>query len=81
MALETAAEAFVPVKLALLELALLQLWEAYAGSEGGDPTQRLFVFGREAIEYVPEWDTMLIIVLNVLLGAVLLLRQRQRLQE
>jgi len=84
MAMETAAEAWAPVQLALLELRLLQWWDARTGGALGDPYEYLGKYVAPAVGHVlvleAQGDTLLILLLCVLLGVVLLMRQRQQLQ-
>ena len=88
MAAETAAEAAVPVALALCELYLLQLYDAYSGSKpggggggggGGAPlagaAKRAAAARASLGDAMPEWDTLLILVLSAVLVLVLLARQ------
>lgn len=61
---------------------VLRWWDAYTEGKGGDPYAALIGLlktNAEPASMLPEWDTILIIVLCVLLGFVLLLRQRRAL--
>jgi len=81
MAIETSADAWAPTQLALIELHLLQVWEARTGGALGDPYQYFGSWITPLVEVtaVIEWDTALILVLCAVLGVVVLLRQRQTL--
>ena len=86
IALETALEAWAPVHLALLELKVLQWWEARTGGSMGDPYEYLATAFAPMISILGalayfEADTLLILLLSVLLGVVLIIRQRQQLGE
>jgi len=87
MAMETASEAWAPVQLALLELRFLQWWEARTAGQLGDPYEYLSAVAAPLLsldalaEAGLEADTLIILLLCVLLGAVLLTRQRQQLQQ
>jgi len=79
-AMQTAVEAWAPVRLALLELQVLLWWDAYTEGKGGDPYAALaamFELPADVAAMMPEWDTLLILVLSFAFGGVLLLRQRQ----
>ena len=82
------AEAAVPVALALCDLYLLQLYDAYSGSKpggggggggGGAPlagaAKRAAAARASLGDAMPEWDTLLILVLSAVLVLVLLARQ------
>ena len=86
IALETALEAWAPVHLALLELRILQWWEARTGGVGGDPYEYLGTYAAPMLSMLGplaelEGDTLLILLLGALLGLVLVMRQRQQLGE
>ena len=86
VAMETAAEAWAPVQLAMLELYVLRWWEERTGGKLGDPYEYFGSFlGGASFEQLRtataglESDSLLILLLCVLLGIVLVLRQRQQL--
>ena len=84
-AMQTSAEAWTPVRLALLELQMLMWWDAYTEGKGGDPYAALaslfsFESPADAVAFAPKWDTILIALLCVAFGAVLVLRQLQALE-
>jgi len=89
MAAEAAPEAFIPVQLALLELHLLQLWEAYTGRTESPLLQLWKMISRWGIsgwqpaqllqgEGALEWDTLLILLLSIVLAYVVAFRMRQQ---
>jgi len=87
-AMQTSAEAWAPVRLALIELQLLMWWDTYTEGKGGDPYSRITgwlaadgeVASLDLASMAPKWDTVLIIVLSIAFGVVLLMRQRQALE-
>ena len=81
LALETHLDAWAPVHLALLELKLLQWWEARTGGAHGDPYDYLAAAAAPSLDALAtlEYDTLLILALSLTLGVVLLVRQRQNL--
>jgi len=78
MASEAVPEAYPAVKLALIELKLLQMWDDRYGSKEG-----LYEYvGRvgpspETMAFLLAWDTLLILCLTLLLGFVLALRMQR----
>ena len=63
------------VKLALLELKLLQLWDArYGGKEGLYEYLARVGPSPETVAFLLQGDTLLIVGLTLLLGVVLSLR-------
>ena len=83
--MQTSAEAWAPVRLALLELQVLLWWDAYTEGKGGDPYAAFaamlsFESPADVAALAPKWDTLLIALLCVAFGVVLVLRQRQALE-
>ena len=79
-AMQASAEAWAPVRLALVELQFLMWWDSHTEGKGGDPYRRLASWisnEGDLLSMAPKWDTILIILLSLTLGVVLLLRQRQ----
>ena len=85
MAAESATEAYAPVKLAMLELYALQALDTFSTGQGSGPFPvassaglllRSVAAPAALQAWMPELDTLLILVLSVLLALVLLLRRR-----
>jgi SEL1 protein len=88
IAAEIATEAWAPVHLALLELKLLEWWEANTGGSYGNPYEYVASLLEPLVSAASaalgplaelESDTLLIMGLCAALGIVILVRQRQQL--